>query len=153
ILLPAISKDTGTSTATLQWAVTGYSLVGAAVVVTAGVLGDIAGRRRIFIAGLWVFVASCAFIALSRNGAGIISGPAIQGAAGSTLLACGLSLPSVSATGGTRSSLLMTLVCLFGVAIAVQYARFRPRRAQAVDRAAAAAAVAHTMPGSASAED
>ena len=39
ILLPAISEDTGTSVTTLQWAVTGYSLVGAAVIVTSGSLG------------------------------------------------------------------------------------------------------------------
>ena len=45
ILLPAISEDTGTSVATLQWAVTGYSLVGAAVIVTAGSLGDVFGRN------------------------------------------------------------------------------------------------------------
>ncbi|MEV4261578.1 MFS transporter [Kribbella sp. NPDC049584] len=44
ILLPAISEDTGTSVETLQWAVTGYSLVGAAVIVTSGSLGDVFGR-------------------------------------------------------------------------------------------------------------
>ncbi len=36
ILLPAISEDTGMSLDTLQWAVTGYSLVGAAVIITSG---------------------------------------------------------------------------------------------------------------------
>ena len=36
ILLPAISADTGMAVETLQWAVTGYSLVGAAVIVTSG---------------------------------------------------------------------------------------------------------------------
>jgi predicted MFS family arabinose efflux permease len=36
ILLPAISEDIGMSVDTLQWAVTGYSLVGAAVMVTSG---------------------------------------------------------------------------------------------------------------------
>ena len=41
ILLPAISEDTGMSVDTLQWAVTGYSLVGAAVIITSG----LAGRR------------------------------------------------------------------------------------------------------------
>ena len=39
ILLPAISEDTGMSVDTLQWAVTGYSLVGAAVIVTSGAPG------------------------------------------------------------------------------------------------------------------
>ncbi|GAA4369562.1 hypothetical protein GCM10023152_07970 [Agromyces bauzanensis] len=51
ILIPAISEDTGTPTDTLQWAVTGYSLVGAAVIVTSGALGDVFGRRRIFVGG------------------------------------------------------------------------------------------------------
>ena len=56
ILLPAISEDTGTSVTTLQWAVTGYSLVGAAVIVTSGSLGDVFGRRRVFQLGLLLFV-------------------------------------------------------------------------------------------------
>ena len=48
ILLPSISADTGMPVETLQLAVTGYSLVGAAVIVTAGSLGDVFGRRRVF---------------------------------------------------------------------------------------------------------
>ena len=54
-----MSKDTGTPVAELQWAVTGYSLVGAAVIVTSGALGDVFGRRRMFLGGLLLFVASC----------------------------------------------------------------------------------------------
>src|SRR5215831_13969580 len=65
ILLPAISKDVNTSLDDLQWAVTGYMLVGAAVIVTSGALGDIFGRRKIFLGGLALFVASCVLIALS----------------------------------------------------------------------------------------
>ncbi|MFL5816221.1 MAG: MFS transporter [Conexibacter sp.] len=115
ILLPAISADTGTSTTTLQWAVTGYSLVGAAVIVTSGVLGDIAGRRRVFVAGLALFVVSCVLIALAGSGAGVIAGRCIQGAAGSTLLACGLSLLSVAASGTEQ----VRAVSLWGAASAV----------------------------------
>jgi MFS family permease len=63
ILLPAISEDTGTSVDTLQWAVTGYSLMGAAVIVTSGALGDVFGRKKIFQLGLLLFVASCGLIA------------------------------------------------------------------------------------------
>ncbi len=48
ILLPAISDDTGMSVTTLQWAVTGYSLVGAATIVTSGSLGYVFGRKRVF---------------------------------------------------------------------------------------------------------
>lgn len=115
ILLPAMSRDVGTSTTTLQWAVTGYSLVGAAVIVTGGVLGDIAGRRKVFLAALALFIVSCALIALSGSGGGIIAGRAIQGAAGSTILACGMSLISVAEQGSAQ----LRAVSIWGAASAV----------------------------------
>jgi EmrB/QacA subfamily drug resistance transporter len=115
ILLPAISEDVGVGVNTLQWAVTGYSLVGAAVIVTGGVLGDIVGRRKVFIAALLLFIASCVLIALVDSGAGVIAGRAIQGAAGATILACGLSLLSVGTTGSEQ----MRAVSLWGAASAV----------------------------------
>ena len=82
ILLPSISDDTGMSVETLQWAVTGYSLVGAAVIVTSGSLGDVFGRKRVFQLGLLLFVVSCVLIALSTTGGMVIAGRLIQGAAG-----------------------------------------------------------------------
>ncbi|MFJ5550069.1 MFS transporter [Streptomyces sp. NPDC093225] len=114
ILLPAISQDTGASLATLQWAVTGYSLVGAAVIVTSGALGDIFGRRRVFIGGLLLFVVSCVLIALADGAGLVIGGRAIQGAAGSTILACGLSLLSAGVSGAAQ----MRSVSLWGAASA-----------------------------------
>ena len=114
ILLPAISEDTGTPVSTLQWAVTGYMLVGAAVIVTSGALGDVFGRRKIFLGGLFLFVASCVLIALSTAGAGVIAGRMIQGAAGSTILACGMSLLSVDSTGPAQ----MKAITMWGAASA-----------------------------------
>ena len=115
ILLPAISEDTGTSVTTLQWAVTGYSLVGAAVIVTSGSLGDVFGRRRVFQLGLLLFVASCVLIALSGSGGMVIAGRLIQGAAGATILACGLSLLTVANEGSAQ----LRAVSLWGAAAAV----------------------------------
>ncbi len=114
ILLPTMSEDTGTPVAQLQWAVTGYMLVGAAVIVTSGALGDVLGRRKVFLAGLLLFVASCVLIALSTTGGGIIAGRMIQGAAGSTILACGMSLLSVSASGAGQ----MRAITIWGAASA-----------------------------------
>ena len=82
ILLPSISEDVGAPIAQLQWAVTGYSLVGAAVIVTSGALGDVLGRRKVFLAGLALFIASCVLIALSTGAAGVVGGRMIQGASG-----------------------------------------------------------------------
>ncbi|GAA0468608.1 MFS transporter [Paractinoplanes deccanensis] len=115
ILLPAISEDVGASVDVLQWAVTGYMLVGAAVIVTSGALGDVFGRRRIFLGGLLLFVASCALIALSQNAAGVIAGRMIQGAAGSTILACGMSLLSVASSGAAQ----MKAITMWGAASAI----------------------------------
>ncbi|SNY52939.1 MFS transporter [Paractinoplanes atraurantiacus] len=115
ILLPAISQDVGASVDLLQWAVTGYMLVGAAVIVTSGALGDVFGRRKIFLGGLVLFVASCALIALSQNAAGVIAGRMIQGAAGSTILACGMSLLSVASSGAAQ----MKAITMWGAASAI----------------------------------
>jgi MFS family permease len=89
-------------------------LVGAAVIVTSGALGDVFGRRRIFLAGLALFIASCVLIALSTNGAGIIVGRLIQGAAGATILACGMSLLSVASSGKGQ----MRAITIWGAASA-----------------------------------
>src|SRR3954467_12104897 len=114
ILLPSISKDVGAPIAQLQWAVTGYSLVGAAVIVTSGALGDVLGRRKVFLGGLFLFIASCALIALSQSAAGVVGGRMIQGASGATILACGMSLLSVAASGAAQ----MKAVTLWGAASA-----------------------------------
>jgi EmrB/QacA subfamily drug resistance transporter len=115
ILLPAISADLDVPVDRLQWAVTGYMLVGAAVIVTSGALGDVFGRRRIFVLGLLLFVASCVLIALAQGGAGVIGGRMLQGAAGSTILACGMSLLSVDSSGAGQ----MRAITLWGAASAV----------------------------------
>jgi EmrB/QacA subfamily drug resistance transporter len=114
ILLPAISRDVDAPVDQLQWAVTGYSLVGAAVIVTSGALGDVFGRRKVFLGGLALFIASCALVALSTSAAGVIGGRMIQGASGATILACGMSLLSVAASGAGQ----LKAITLWGAASA-----------------------------------
>src|SRR4051812_30146723 len=114
ILLPSISKDVDAPVAQLQWAVTGYSLVGAAVIVTSGALGDVFGRRKVFLGGLALFIASCALIALSTGAGGVVGGRMIQGASGATILACGMSLLSVAASGAGQ----LKAITLWGAASA-----------------------------------
>ncbi len=115
ILLPAIGEDVGSPVSTLQWAVTGYSLVGAAFIVTSGALGDVFGRRRIFIGGLLLFVISSVLIAFAGSGGAVIAGRMIQGAAGSTILACGMSLLTIASSGNQR----LRAVSLWGASAAI----------------------------------
>ena len=144
ILLPAISEDTGMSVTTLQWAVTGYSLVGAAVIITAGSLGDVFGRKRVFQLGLLLFVASCVLIALSTSGGMVIAGRVIQGAAGSTILACGLSLLSVANNGADQ----LRAVSLWGAAAAVGAAAGSAARRRAGRTSPAGRGCSGSMPWS-----
>src|SRR4051794_34536221 len=99
ILLPTMSKDTGTPVSELQWAVTGYSLVGAAVIVTSGALGDVLGRRKVFLAGLALFIGSCVLIALSTRAGGAAGGRVAPGAARATNPAPGVGPPVAAAPG------------------------------------------------------
>ncbi len=115
ILLPAIAADLDSSVELLQWAVTGYLLVGAAVIVTSGSMGDVFGRRKVFLAGLVLFIGSCVLIALAGSGGMVVFGRIIQGAAGATILACGLSLLSVGSSGREQ----MRAVATWGAAAAV----------------------------------
>src|SRR5688500_9400525 len=94
---------------------TGYTLIGSADINSCGSLGDVFGRRRIFQGGLLLFVVSCVMIALAGSGGMVIAGRLIQGAAGATILACGLSLLSVANEGEAQ----LRAVSLWGAAAAV----------------------------------
>lgn len=114
ILLPSIGADLHASLDVLQWAVTGYLLVGAATIVTWGALGDVFGRRRMFVYGLLLFVVSCVMIALAGSGLVVVLGRVVQGAAGASIVASGMSLLSV----GTGGAAQMRAVTLWGAAAA-----------------------------------
>src|ERR1700759_1759722 len=55
VALPTIRHDLGASPNQLEWVVSAYMLAFAAVLITAGSLGDLFGRKRLFLAGIAVF--------------------------------------------------------------------------------------------------
>ena len=55
VALPAIATDLGAGESSLEWVVAGYGLAFAAFLITAGRLGDLFGRRRVYVAGLALF--------------------------------------------------------------------------------------------------
>ncbi len=57
LALPEIRHDVGASAEGLQWVMNGYLLTIAVLVVTAGRLGDMFGRKRVFLLGMVVFAA------------------------------------------------------------------------------------------------
>jgi MFS family permease len=56
VAIPSIRKEFGATLQDLEWVNSVYSLIFAALIVTFGRVGDLIGRKRIFIAGVGVFV-------------------------------------------------------------------------------------------------
>ncbi len=68
--LTTIRSDLGASIEQLEWTVNAYNLSFAVLLMTAAALGDRFGRRRLFAAGLGLFVASSAAARWRRTWAG-----------------------------------------------------------------------------------
>src|SRR4051812_16148973 len=98
IAVPSIRVNwPGTSVADLSWVLNAYAIVFAALLVPAGKLGDVIGRRRVFTAGLVAFGAGSALCAASPSLGFLIAARLLQGvgAAAVTPTSLGLMLPSI----------------------------------------------------------
>jgi EmrB/QacA subfamily drug resistance transporter len=85
VALPAIGRDLGAGVAGLQWTLNAYVLTLAALILAAGSLSDIYGRRRIFILGVVVFVAASALCAAAPTIQLLVAGRFVQGIGGALL--------------------------------------------------------------------
>lgn len=92
VSLPQIQRATGASFAELQWVLNAYVLTFAALVLTGGALADRFGRKRIFIVGLWVFIAASLVCGIANDPLLLISGRAIAGTGSAFMLSAGLAL-------------------------------------------------------------
>jgi EmrB/QacA subfamily drug resistance transporter len=79
VAIPAIQRDLHLSTARLEWVVSGYILVFAALLLVGGRLADAYGRRRLFLIGLSVFTVASLMAGLSGNADLLIAARALQG--------------------------------------------------------------------------
>src|SRR5215203_3364171 len=79
IALPAIGRDLGFEPADLQWVLSAYTLTFGGGLLLAGRVADLAGRRRVFGAGLLLFAAASAACALAPAAGALIAARAIQG--------------------------------------------------------------------------
>src|SRR5215470_6060726 len=80
--LPTIHATLHASASALGWTVSAYSLGYAALILTGTTLGDLFGRRRVFLAGFAVFTLASAACALAPSVAALIAARAVQGAGG-----------------------------------------------------------------------
>src|SRR5437588_581302 len=79
VALPAIEHSLHMSISSLEWIVTAYALTFAALLITGGKLGDMFGRRKMFIVGLVVFTLASLACGLAPSAGFLIGARAVQG--------------------------------------------------------------------------
>ncbi|MGA5287711.1 MFS transporter [Streptomyces pseudogriseolus] len=80
IAVPSIQRDEGASFSQIQWITAGYALAFAAGLVTGGRLGDIHGRKRIFLFGIGGFTVASALCGFAVNPEMLVAARILQGA-------------------------------------------------------------------------
>ncbi|MBT2449995.1 DHA2 family efflux MFS transporter permease subunit [Streptomyces sp. ISL-43] len=96
VALPEIQQDLSADMTQLQWVINAYALVVACLLLTAGTLGDIFGRKRIFLGGLVGFLAASVLCAIAPNYEFLLVARVLQGAAGSIMIPVSLALVSTT---------------------------------------------------------
>jgi EmrB/QacA subfamily drug resistance transporter len=86
IAAPTIRKDLGGTYAAIQWIAAGYTLAFAVMLITAGRLGDIFGRKRMFLLGAAGFTVSSALCAVATSPEMLIGSRILQGALGAVMI-------------------------------------------------------------------
>jgi EmrB/QacA subfamily drug resistance transporter len=102
VALPATQQDLHASSATIQWIVAGYGIALAAGLVTGGRLGDLVGRKTMFMVGLAAFTVASAACGLAPDSAALIAARVAQGLAAALLVPQVLGVINVAFTGTHR---------------------------------------------------
>jgi MFS family permease len=92
VALPSIQRDLHAELSQLEWVINGYTLTFAVLIATGGRLGDIFGRRRMFLAGVVIFALTSATAGLAQDPAMLIGSRAVQGIGAALMMPATLSI-------------------------------------------------------------
>lgn len=121
VAISRIQADMQCDLMTVQWITSGYLLAFTMLLITFGRLGDALGRKAVFLAGLAVYVAGCAFSAFAAE-AGIgmlILGAVIQGIGGAAMMPATQSIIAATFPPEERGMALGIWGAVSGLAVAV----------------------------------
>jgi EmrB/QacA subfamily drug resistance transporter len=96
VALPALQADLNATLTQVQWVVESYALFLAALLLTGGSLGDLYGRRNVFVTGVAVFTLASAWCGLAPGIAQLVAARGLQGIGGALLVPGSLALISAS---------------------------------------------------------
>jgi EmrB/QacA subfamily drug resistance transporter len=116
--LSTIRLDLGAGVEELEWTVNAYNLSFAVLLMTAAALGDRFGRRRLYAAGLGIFVAASAACALAPDAGWLIAGRAVQGIGAAFVTTLALALLSAAFPPERRGAAIGIFSAVTGIAVA-----------------------------------
>ncbi|MEK6277719.1 MAG: MFS transporter [Actinomycetota bacterium] len=119
VALPSIQRDLGASISALEWTVNGYTLSFAVLLATGGRLGDIFGRRRMFIAGVIVFTASSATAGLAPDTQWLVISRIAQGVGAAFMMPGTLSIITDAFPAAERGRAIGTWAGVSALALAI----------------------------------
>jgi EmrB/QacA subfamily drug resistance transporter len=119
LALPSIRHDVDASAEGLQWVMNGYLLTIAVLVVTAGRLGDMFGRKRVFLTGMALFAVGSVVSGASGDQDMLILGRIVQGTGAAPMLPLSLALVCNVFPAAEQPRALGTWAAVSAVALAV----------------------------------
>ena len=119
VALPAIVDDLDTGFVAQQWIVEAYLLTLGALLLVGGSLGDILGRRRVFMAGLAGFGVTSLLCAVATNAEALIVARTLQGAAGALLVPASLALITANFPASERGAAIGSWTAWTGIAFVI----------------------------------
>jgi MFS family permease len=125
VALPSIARSLSLAPGGLQWVVAAYVLASGGLVLLGGRAADVAGRRRIFLAGLAVFTAASLASGLVPTAGALIAARVGQGPGAALLSPAALSIITTSYAGAQRATALGVAV-FSAVAVALLVPAVRP---------------------------
>ncbi|UYQ62670.1 MFS transporter [Streptomyces peucetius] len=96
IAIPSLQRDLGASFGAIQWITAGYALAFAAGLITGGRLGDIYGRKRLFLIGITGFTLASALCGFAVGEEMLVASRLLQGAAAAMMVPQVLSIVHVT---------------------------------------------------------
>jgi EmrB/QacA subfamily drug resistance transporter len=119
VALPSIQRDLHAQISELEWVVNGYTLTFAVLIATGGRLGDIFGRRLMFLAGVVIFAITSATAGLAQNAEMLIASRAIQGIGAALMMPATLSIITHAFPAAERGKAIGTWAGVSALALSI----------------------------------
>jgi len=119
VALPSIQKDLGASISGLEWTINGYTLSFAVLLATGGRLGDIFGRRLMFLVGVVIFALSSATAGFAPDELSLVISRVVQGVGAALMMPGTLSIITDAFPAHERGKAMGTWAGVSALALAV----------------------------------